>query len=183
MAENKKNPAILVKIDDIDPEMGLVLSMRKPFSFFFPDDDVVVGVSEVAVDVSMTRGEDDIFAAGVVAGTVHLQCSRCLAEFDQRVEATVEAPFFPKSHDITAGEEELEEDEGDLNIYEGDTLDIFPVLHDQLFLALPIKPLCREDCKGLCPKCGADLNVTTCGCPAEKGESRLAVLQKLKDKL
>jgi len=186
MTEEKEKSAIPVGIESIDPEQGLMLSLKKPFSFFFAEEDGVEGVTDVAIDLSLTKSGDEIFAAGMAAGTIRLQCSRCLAEFDHRVEAAVEAPFFPKSHDITSGGgdgEEPEDDEGDVNLYEGETLDVFPVLYDLLFLALPLKPLCREDCKGLCPKCGADLNVTTCGCPAEKRDFRLTELEKLKEKL
>ncbi|MBI5178330.1 MAG: DUF177 domain-containing protein [Nitrospinae bacterium] len=186
MTEEKVKATLPVELDSIGPEEGLTLTLKKPFGFFFAEEGEVIPVTEVDITVSLTKSGDEVFAAGVASGTVRLQCARCLAEFDSELNAVIEAPFFPKgSAEEMAGEEAEEEemDEGDVNIYEGKHLDLYPVIRDQLYLALPIKPLCREDCKGLCPKCGADRNVTTCGCTVESHDSRLAVLQKLKGKL
>lgn len=178
--------AMPVEVEKISESDGLLLDERKPFDFFFDEKDGVNGIGEVAVNISLTRSGEDVFAAGQLSGVVRLQCGRCLEEFDQELVATVEEPFFPKSTGLEGAAETDEEaettpDEG--NLYDGNTLDLFDVLRDQLYLAIPLKPLCKEDCKGLCPNCGANLNAGPCGCKPKKADPRLAVLKSLKEKL
>jgi uncharacterized protein len=184
-----EKPALPVDLEKISEHDGLLLDLRRPFDFFFAEEDGVTGVSDVEVNISLTRSGSEVFAAGTLRGTIKLQCGRCLADFEQEISATVEEPFFPKEHGVEIdgrakdAEVDVEEDEGDVNVYEGDSLDLFAVLRDQLFLEIPLKPLCKEDCKGLCPNCGANLNATACGCKLKTTDPRLAVLKNLKDKL
>lgn len=169
-----------IDVEVIDPENGLTLQMEKPFSFFFNEGDGVNGVGNVTVDVALTKTGENIFALGRAGGTVKLQCSRCLAEYEMALAPSIEAPFFPRAAESPEGEEE---DDGEVNYHDGEKLDLFPILHDQLLLAIPFKPLCGEECKGLCPACGADMNTAPCGCKLKKPDARLAALQKLKERL
>ncbi len=171
---------IEVDLDNIDPENGFLLQLEKPFDYFFNQSDGINGVGSVKIDLSLTRAGDDVFVSGPVEGTVKLQCSRCLAEYEMALTPTIEAPFFPHSAESA---EDAEEDDGEVNYHDGEKLDLFPILHDHLLLAVPLKPLCREDCKGLCPKCGADMNTAPCGCKTVEPDARLAALQKLKERL
>jgi uncharacterized protein len=67
-----------------------------------------------------------------------------------------------------------------LSYYEGEEIDLTPLVHEQIILALPTRPLCGEACRGLCPRCGANLNAAPCGCPtAPPADPRLAVLHSL----
>lgn len=113
------------------------------------------------VEKSGTR----VSVRGTVASTVRLECVRCLNEFDLRVEApfTVFADQSKKAD--RREEEELERDDYML-FHDGRRLDLRESVRELLMLELPITPHCREDCPGLCPKCGADLNVGPCGCTA-----------------
>ena len=94
-----------------------------------------------------------------------------------RVQTTLELP-----HATNTGEGEIEVEEDDLTtaFYEHDTIDLGHLMREQMYLALPMKPLCRDDCRGLCPTCGANLNLGTCGCKHEWEDPRLAVLKRLK---
>ena len=76
--------------------------------------------------------------------------------------------------------EELSPDDLDLDYYTGEIVDLESILREQIILMLPLKPLCDESCKGLCPHCGADLNLETCTCPADAVDSPFARLAKLK---
>jgi len=116
-----------------------------------------------------------------IAGTVRAECHRCLDEFDMRLEAGVTMIFYRG----TRGEiepDKLEEDyilipdEGELHY------DIFPRVKEAVVLEIPIKILCSEDCKGLCPVCGANLNHEQCSCNTDRIDPRWAVLNKLKEK-
>jgi uncharacterized protein len=73
-------------------------------------------------------------------------------------------------------------DEVNLGYYREDEIDLDPIVLEQIVLQIPIKPLCREACKGLCPQCGADLNVESCECRVDSGDLRFAVLKNFKIK-
>lgn len=171
---------IEVAFDSIDPANGLTLQMERPFGFFFNEGDGVVGVGDVTVDLNLTKAGEDIYVAGRAEGTVKLQCGRCLTEYELALTPVIEAPFFRRTAESPENEEE---DDGEVNYHDGDKLDLFPLLHDHILLAIPFKPLCAEECKGLCPKCGADLNTAPCGCKRKEPDARLAALQTLKERL
>ncbi len=84
---------------------------------------------------------------------MHAECVRCLAEFDQSLKASFQELFAFRSRSVT--------DSG-LYVPEDGNIDLSPLVREFILLDMPIKPLCREDCKGLCVVCGEDLNVTTC---------------------
>jgi uncharacterized protein len=71
-------------------------------------------------------------------------------------------------------------DDLELSVYQGEEVDLSPLIREQVLLALVDRPLCREDCRGLCPRCGVNLNERECGCVAETPAPRLAVLRTLK---
>ncbi len=103
---------------------------------------------------------------GSVAATARLGCVRCLAEFDLPVQATLEvfAERSGGSRKHGRDEEALERDDY-MKFHDGRTLDLREDARELLLLELPMVPHCREDCRGLCPRCGADLNAGPCGCP------------------
>lgn len=97
-------------------------------------------------------------------------CDRCLAI----AEKTMSREFV---HTLALSVENEESD--DIIIVEGYALDLFSLVRDDILLELPIKHLCSEDCAGLCPKCGQNLNEGSCGCKAEAADPRMAVLDEL----
>jgi len=126
------------------------------------------------------------FAAGTFTGHVVVACSRCVNEMRIAIEETLRVTFMPPSEMPTDDDEPASEDgaevtEGDLDLFpfDGDKIDLEPLFREQFVLAIPYAPLCREDCKGLCPQCGIDRNTGTCNC--EKPiDPRLAALKGLK---
>ena len=132
-----------------------------------------------------------VFAQGSITGRVTVACSRCVGPavipLDERVRVTfLPAAEMPADDDgdgkDAEGEEEgveLASDDLDVFPYDGETVDLEPLIREQFVLAVPFAPLCREDCKGLCPQCGTDWNTGTCSC--EKPiDPRLAALKGLK---
>lgn len=132
----------------------------------------VAGPARVAV--TLTRARNGILAEGTVVADVELTCSRCLGTYMEHVEATFSETYALAGHHLAAeGEEEsVVSEEGDI--------DVEPLLLESLVLAIPMKPLCSIECKGICPICGADLNEGACGCTTESIDPRLEVLKKLK---
>jgi uncharacterized protein len=132
----------------------------------------------LTVDVTYYRAGNDLFFQGRVDGDVKGTCSRCLEEYT--FPLALEFAFVFAPHSERNPEPDLEEDDADLSFYEGDEVDLSPLLRDQILLALPTRPICSESCAGLCPQCGANHNVTSCDCHTEEGDPRLAILRKLK---
>jgi uncharacterized protein len=111
-----------------------------------------------------------------------LSCNRCLKPIVEPTEALIELMVLVDRHPETESEHALhEQDLGQLYIEE-EVLETDPILIEQLQLNVPMKPLCREDCKGLCPKCGADLNAGACSCGEIKADPRWAALASLKSR-
>ncbi len=131
--------------------------------------------------------ETTVHVRGRLAATVEPECGRCLEPYAVPADQELDLFYLPRS----AAEPEEQEDEVELSdrevvvgYYDGTQLDLGHVVREQLHLSLPLKRLCREDCRGLCPSCGKNLNKGACGCPApeEPEDPRLAPLRGLIDK-
>ncbi|TFE24980.1 YceD family protein [Cohnella luojiensis] len=123
-------------------------------------------------DLVAKASDDRILVSGQLACDVRMQCSRCLDNFDETLNVTFEEQF----RIVEDGEAELNEDDEAVPVTE-ERIDLAPYLVEELVVQLPYAPLCREDCKGLCPECGVNLNEQSCGCNTEKVDPRMAALQ------
>ncbi len=130
--------------------------------------------------VSLAKHGHDILVRGHLKGELGLACSRCLEPFTAPVETDFDLLLAPAPSGARPAEEELSARELDLDFYQGETVDLEAIVREQIILMAPFKPLCREDCRGLCPVCGLNLNRETCSCPVEKSNSPFAQLAKLK---
>jgi uncharacterized protein len=133
----------------------------------------------VAVRLEYYRAGQELFFQGHIGGDVTGHCGRCLEDYAFALDTDFHVVLVPKSEEPTP-EAELTDDELDLSVYDGDQIDLAPLLREQIILALPTRPLCDDRCKGLCSRCGVNLNVESCRCAAAAGDSRLAVLRNLK---
>ena len=147
-----------------------------------PDPDPRAG--DGVADLELYADGTHAFAAGTFTGHVIVACGRCVGEVRLELDERLRVTFLPPDEmptDDDDSEEGAEVAAGDLDVFpfDGETLDLEPLLREQFVLAVPFAPLCREDCKGLCPQCGIDLNSGTCAC--EKPiDPRLAALKGLK---
>jgi uncharacterized protein len=130
------------------------------------------------VRVAYYRAGQELFFQGHIAGGVIGHCARCLEEYTFDLAKDFFIVLVPKAD--LPGEVELTGAELDLSFYDSDQVDLSPLVREQIILALPTRPLCREDCKGLCATCGANLNTQACSCAARSVDPRLAVLKTLK---
>jgi uncharacterized protein len=136
----------------------------------------VVEPVELSVDVEK-KGER-YRLVGRAATTLELACSRCVEAYRLPVEATFDLLYLPRHENEGEGEHEIEEDDLDAAFYDDEQIDLGDLLREQLFLALPMKPLCSESCQGLCPVCGTNRNAAACGCEVRWTDPRLAALEK-----
>ena len=118
--------------------------------------------------------------AGRVETTLRLPCSRCLEPFEWPVDAAFDLRYQPQSMNSGEGERQIEEDDTTTAFYEHDEVDLGQLMTEQFYLTLPMKPLCGDGCRGLCPVCGMNLNKGTCTCDSSWEDPRLAVLKALK---
>ena len=117
--------------------------------------------------------------------TVNIEevCGRCLSPFESRLESVFELTFTPRKDNATEQElEEVELEDQELGLipYDDEEIDLRDPLQEQIILSLPISPLCKEGCLGLCTECGTNLNETTCACEKKLFNNKFAALKKLK---
>jgi uncharacterized protein len=129
----------------------------------------MVAISEEIRFEGLLQGvEEGIVVSGTVSGRMTCNCARCLKEFTQVIDVEVRELFTHTAKD----------DEDNYPITDGE-IDLEPCARDALLLSVPFAPLCKEDCQGLCPRCGGDRNVGECVCGPEVDE-RWAALSSLK---
>jgi uncharacterized protein len=174
------------RLRDLPVERALAL----PLAFVGEALAAVPGQAELGADgtapgdltlvVQVTEEQGSVFARGELSGWVHVACSRCLGPARLRLAEPFATTFLPHAEHVEA-ETELELNEADLDVavYRGEEIDLTPVVRDQLVLAVPLAPLCAEDCRGLCPRCGADLNQSACSCPPAAPDPRFAALERI----
>ena len=142
------------------------------------DSFTVAAPVDLAFDV--TRDKDQFCLAGRVRSMLELQCSRCLEPFRIAVDAAFDLRYLPRSVNAGGDEREVQEDDLSTAFYENDAIDLGQLMREQFYLSVPMKPLCADDCKGLCPTCGANLNRGTCGCTRDWEDPRFAVLRAIR---
>lgn len=149
------------------------------------DDFTVVGPSEVAGTVRRDQGATVVLEAKVTS-SMEVVCGRCLEPYVVPVDADVETRFVPPAEFAEVTAETAARDGAlkhfGLAEYHGEAIDLGEVVREQLYLALPMKPLCSEACKGLCPVCGANRNRETCACQNEWVDPRMAALAEWKSR-
>jgi len=134
----------------------------------------------VHVDFEIHKDKDRFRLVGSARTELELACSRCLESFRLPLDASFDLRYLPASELAAEDEREVGEEDLDTSYYRDDRIDLNELLREQFYLALPMKPLCREQCAGLCPQCGTNLNVGTCQCTPGWEDPRLAPLKGLK---
>ncbi|MEI6668104.1 MAG: DUF177 domain-containing protein [Acidobacteriota bacterium] len=117
---------------------------------------------------------------GTVTAALGFECSRCLVGFELPVDERFDVLYRPHAEAKTGGEVEIEDDDLSTAYYRDQVIDLGQLVMEQFFMVTPMKPLCREDCRGLCSMCGTNLNASTCACAEHWEDPRLAVLRAIK---
>jgi uncharacterized protein len=148
----------------------------------FKHDDVVLE-KPVTADFILTHKDQDLRITGTVQSEIRFQCARCLKENSSPLQASFDLMYFPQPEWRRDEEIELKYEDMEVGFYDGERLDVDLMVLEQIELAMPMKFICEEGCKGLCPSCGADLNQGACPCKLEANNSRLAVLREFRTKM
>jgi uncharacterized protein len=170
----------LKAIPDIGKEVAIDLGPEWFARWRAEDPDLEFAGAHITGTVSLSKHGLDILVRGQLSGHLDLTCSRCLTPFSHPVAADFDLLLAPAPESAAAADEELSPADLDTDYYTGEVVDLESILREQIILMIPFKPLCDEVCKGLCPRCGANLNRETCHCRPEAVNSPFAGLAKLK---
>ncbi|MDQ3712458.1 MAG: DUF177 domain-containing protein [Acidobacteriota bacterium] len=170
--------------------IDLITLEKSPYAFaysFAPDEiglDVETAKlkSVVKVEGELTKRIVQTDVEGEIFAEVETECSRCLLTTDLKLEFSFEAAFITAENYTEAKEAQIKEDDLDVSIFSGDEIDVKELVREQILLNLPEQTFCREDCKGVCEKCGANRNLIDCNCEVKEVDPRWQGLRKLKIK-
>jgi uncharacterized protein len=168
---------MLIRVSEI-PEEGILIegpaALERPFS------DPTWRLEDLSL--TLRKEGEVVFVQGRLSARVARTCARCLEPHEVTVEPAVDTRFVPRPagrpEELELGADDLETD-----VYDRDSLDLATLVETETTLGLPMKPLCREDCRGLCPICGGNRNVTPCACEQSSADPRWAPLRTLVDRL
>jgi uncharacterized protein len=138
-------------------------------------------LDKVDVDYLVTKTSGTVFIKGSFSAQIDICCSRCLENTKLSIGSDFAYTLVPAKAE-TREDLELKPEELEISYYQGDFIDLGPIICEQIILQMPIKALCSEECKGLCPQCGANLNASSCNCSSNIIDSRMAVLKNIKIK-
>ena len=173
-----------MRIDVRELELGpLALKGEIPPAELGFDPSEIEILAQIQMDLTADRQGLEVRVRGRLTTNVGLPCSRCLepvqfpvtTEFDQFYESNTEHPLH--------GEIALQVRDTEIGFYSGDFIEANDIAREQILLSLPMKPICREDCKGLCPHCGKNRNLKDCNCESVLVDPRLAKLLKIKNRM
>ncbi|HKX16863.1 MAG TPA: DUF177 domain-containing protein [bacterium] len=154
-----------------------VLAFAEPLPA--PAEDVAFA-EPVTGEIRLTGTPGGVSVRGRVHAVATCICGACLRRFQLPLDVDVTEEFGPRKTEPEANDAERELTAGDflVPVEQGDTIDVTDVVRQHVLLALPLAPRCRDDCPGLCPRCGADLNNGPCGCASDDVDPRLEALRR-----
>lgn len=176
-----KDRGMIINVNQIIEDKGLTVHhlYQEGEPELANEDSRITGRS--ILDLRADRKGDRVKIAGSISSQVQIFCDRCLAPLSIPVAQNFDLLYIPPLG-ARASDEEMEIDPDDLSIgfYQGQTIDLDDLVREQIELALPMARLCSQECRGLCPDCGANLNQKECTCAPEQTDPRWAALKELK---
>ena len=143
------------------------------------EDETAKLIDDVKVAGKLTKGIVETKVEGRISGKIEVDCTRCLDSVETNLDFPFEASFIAPENYTPEKEAELKGDDLEISIVEGDKLNLTELAREQILLNLPTQIFCREDCKGLCEKCGANRNLINCNCEEIEVDPRWSALKKL----
>lgn len=169
-----------IHFDEI-PQEGLRLEITD--ESWFPRHDISKK-GPVTAEIYLEKRGERIFVEGTIKGTFLLECDRCLETFEFPIENAFKVDLELTDHatlrEHPIAEHSCSSNEMDVMFLDEPLVDVFYVLQQQVYLALPDKKICKPECKGICQKCGANLNEEQCACSTAPESSPFGILKKLK---
>jgi uncharacterized protein len=158
----------------------------KPFNFSLKADEIDFGLEnveiagEIHVTGELTQHIAETDVKGKIEADAKIDCIRCLNAVDKRLTIDFDVAYVTPENFAADSEREVGADDLKTDIFSGDKIDLVEVVREQILLNIPEQILCSEDCKGLCPQCGADRNLIDCKCKESEIDPRWSALKNLK---
>ena len=167
---------MLIRLSEIEDTQVLKGEMDSARFRQMGDTDVKL-LKPVCYELMVAKYDDTVAIDGPVRVAASLECGRCLEGFDIELSLVMSIKLVPRTKLPDSPELELHGEDLDVYYYEGEEIDIDPFVYEEVMLNMPVRPLCSEACKGICPRCGKNRNTEPCDCP----EAPLSLLgEKLK---
>ena len=141
--------------------------------------DIDGGSCEIQGKIKLVRTDRGILVKGTLQTVIEVTCGRCLSFFNCPLALNIEEEYFPTTDVVSGVSLPLPEEPSYFTIDEYYVLDLTEAIRQYMMLAIPMKPLCREDCAGICLACGHNLNQGPCGCLPQEADSRWSELNRL----
>jgi uncharacterized protein len=171
-----KDQSLTIEFEEKPEDLPMLGDITKTGETYFP--------AAFKFNLRAIRIREIVEVEGRFDTEVRLTCSRCLKQFETTLGADFAITYSrdrPESATQDGGDGiELSAEQAGLNIYSGREIDLGEALQEQVVMSMPVKPICAEACRGLCSKCGADLNAGDCNCPREAFNLKFAALRNLK---
>ena len=176
-----------IRVDEI-PDSGRFLHFHwddTRFKQFLPPEDPfnLKLTRPVNVDLAIHKHPDHIRIEGWIEAVLQVVCHRCLTEFSRPLKERVDIFLVEEQAAPQDEETELEPEDLEYEFFDGEVIEIDQLIAEQIFLALPYKVLCSENCRGICPSCGTNLNEGPCQCENKAADSPFAALEAIKNQL
>ena len=155
------------------------LERTYPVSSFSSGEEDYDVIDAVTLAIDMQKDRDEYRLVGRVATTLELSCCRCVERFATPIEVAFDLRYVSQTRNTGVGDAEVRDDDLTTAFYRDDQIDLGQLMREQFYLALPMKPLCTDGCRGLCPVCGTDLNRGACQCGTAWHDPQLAGLKAL----
>ncbi len=154
---------MIVKVHDISERLAVEGEVDGS-KLARPEDGGLSFLSPIRYHLTLVKSGEHVWIQGPVEVTLSLTCDRCLEGYSYTVQADLDIELVPKEKAPDAPEVELRKEDLDQYYYEGEEIDLDPYVFEEVMLNIPIKALCSESCKGMCPVCGKNLNLGECRC-------------------
>jgi len=165
---------MIINVDKL-PQKGLKVSRNYEFSSEGLVEESAVFLQSVQAELIVKKAGEDIFIKGNITTLISFVCSRCIIPFEFPVDSKFDLVYLPGELDVM--KDHLEGDDINELYYYENKIDIREVILEQLNLSFPAKPLCSENCAGICPVCGKIISSSKCACVKRISDPRLDKLK------
>ena len=168
-----------IELENLEGGKGDFAHVYKPEDLN-PVDERVNLIAPAAINGKVRLSGDEVFVNGHLDTRARVECDRCLKPVELPVNADFTLEYISGSEYESSEVAELTEAEMSVSVFDGNGIDVDEIVKEQILLAVPTRMLCREECKGICPQCGTDLNTGDCDCVTNDIDPRWAALKSLK---
>ena len=168
-----------IEVEKLNKEGASFAHLYEPEEITLDDEQVRL-LESPEIRFHAERNGQNVHLRGTLSAVAEVGCDRCLKQVAVPIETDFDVTYIPLADDDAEDATELNEDDLSASVYDNETIDVDELVREQIFLAMPTRILCRDECKGLCPVCGADKNATSCVCESQTVDPRWAALAKFK---